>query len=130
MYALHKYGFVWVVTVFNSPLLVVLIWTTRGLWGRGEWEMSSKGALEYGPLTRRLMPLSWEPAVQANNPGSWQFQQTGAAEKSREGRVSPLVRKLLIKVTSKAASSSGIPPKGDGSSSKPMEKGDLKTSSL
>jgi hypothetical protein len=45
---------------------------------------------------------------------SWDSWQSGVKD-------SPLVRYLAIEVTSQGASSSGIPPQGASSSSKPME---------
>jgi hypothetical protein len=50
------------------------------------------------------------------------------AEKTTRVRDSPVVRNLPsqpVKVTSKGASSSGIPPQGASCSSKPVDEGDL-----
>jgi hypothetical protein len=75
--------------VFNSPIFVELIQTTRNL--QEKLQKPSKGALH-----QKLICLSREPVIQTNQPSS---SQPGVAEKSTEDRDSPTVTDLHIKIS-------------------------------
>jgi hypothetical protein len=71
--------------LFNSPVLVGLIWTTRNY--RTKWRIPSKEALQYMLFIKRLIYLSRGPAVLTNHPkGSWQLQPTWGSWEINRGQ--------------------------------------------
>jgi hypothetical protein len=111
--------------LFNSPVLMGLIWTTRNLQETVLTAIKRSCAVQ---AHHQKVDISQyrtsSPVKPAQRGGS--SSQFGAVEKLPGDRDTPVVRNTPVKVTSHGAISSGIPPQGASSYSKPMEGGDLK----
>jgi hypothetical protein len=72
MFSTHM-GLCWW-SLFNSPVLVGLLWATRNL--QKKMAKPSKGALKYRFFTRRLSLSVRSQQFWQTNSVSWQFQPT------------------------------------------------------